>query len=93
MKLTVRIFKVSSSHTDRIYICSTTNKINSKYLKHMMIYKRLHNGRYAYLTSHQVWKYDDTKMELLEEQEYESIKDINKRERYYLFEFLKNKNI
>lgn len=64
-----KIYKLVSSHTDKIYISSTSNKYLSLCLAlQKSNYKtRLQLGTVSNISAHQILQYDDVRIELIEE--------------------------
>ena len=62
-----KIYKIISDQTDLIYVGSTTEKyLSSRLTKHRSNYKGYLVGKYNYVTSFEILKYDDAKIILLE---------------------------
>lgn len=78
------IYKLTSPKTDIIYIGSTVQKLSVRLSKHKHDYKRYLNKKYNYVSSFQVVKYDDAKIELIEQFEYDNRKDLLNLEGMYI---------
>ena len=80
-----RIYCIRSNQTDNVYIGSTDQTLNQRFSVHKSFYKRWRNGNPKYISSYEILKYNDTWIELLEEDEanskaeYESIEGIYQR--------------
>ena len=61
-----KIYVLRSHQTEDIYIGSTTTKLTKRLSKHKSDFKRWKNGKYNYITSFELMKYDDAYIELLE---------------------------
>ena len=61
-----KIYKISSSQCDKIYIGSTYLPLQKRLTKHLDCYKCYLNGKAHYVSSFDIVKYDDHKIELLE---------------------------
>ena len=61
-----KIYKLTSSQTDKVYIGSTTQTLTKRLSKHKSNFKRWKNGKYSYTSSYELIKYDDVYIELLE---------------------------
>jgi hypothetical protein len=79
-----RVYKITSQNTDKIYIGSTTKNLKRRLQGHLANYKRYINNKYEYTTSYEILKYEDAKIELIEEIEYIDIIDLRKRERHFI---------
>lgn len=61
-----KIYKITSPHTDKIYIGSTTQPLLSKRLaQHVWDYNRHLNGKYHYTSSFDIIKLGDYRIELI----------------------------
>ncbi len=78
------IYKISSPQTDKVYIGSTTYSIKDRLSKHKNQYKRYQNVKDHYVSSFEIVKYDDVKIELIEEIEYVNKKQLFEREKYFM---------
>ena len=79
-----KIYKITSSETNNIYIGSTTQKYLSVRLQeHKRNYKRHLNKKYGYTSSYEIIKYNDCKIELLESYPCDCIEELRKREGYW----------
>ncbi len=62
-----KIYKIISDQTDMIYVGSTSEKyLSSRLNRHRSNYKGYLVGKYNYVTSFEILKYDDAKIILLE---------------------------
>ena len=59
-----RIYKISSDQTDKVYYGSTTKTLNQRLSKHKKDYRQYLNGNYHFVTSFDIVKFDDCKIEL-----------------------------
>lgn len=75
-----KIYKITSSQTDLIYIGSTVEKLNLRFAHHKHQFKKNINGT----KSKEILKYDDAKIELIESYPCNSKEDLFKREREYI---------
>lgn len=74
------IYKITSESTDKIYVGSTKQNINTRLSLHMAHYKAyLQNGK-VYYSSYEILKYGNAKICLIEEFEYIRREQLNKRE-------------
>ena len=62
-----KIYKITSSKTDNVYIGSTIQTLNDRFLKHKSNYKLYQNNKYANVSSNEILKHGDAKIELIEE--------------------------
>ena len=79
-----RIYKITSSQTNAVYIGSTTESIRERLSKHKSNYKRFQDGKYCNVSSFEIIQYADAVIELIEEQEFKDKQDMLFRERYYI---------
>ena len=76
-----RIYKITSNETDYIYIGSTTNQLDARFKKHKADYKRHSDNKSSYLSSFEIIKYTDAKIELIHEGLFEGRNDLENYER------------
>jgi hypothetical protein len=75
------IYKISSPHTDQVYIGSTTGKyLCCRKAKHIYDYKGFLNGTRHYKSSYELLKYGDCVYDLLERFEYNHVSELRQRE-------------
>ena len=79
-----KIYCLRSHQTDKIYIGSTINKLSKRIGGHRENYKRWMNGKYCYITSFELIKYDDCYIELLEEYPCDNKDQLCKKEGEYI---------
>jgi hypothetical protein len=79
-----RIYKITSENTDKIYIGSTTKKISERLCRHQYDYKGYINNKRRYVTSYDILKCGNVKIELIEEFKYTEINELHKKERYFI---------
>ena len=81
-----KIYKLFSYQTDKVYYGSSCEKYLSNRLGgHRAIYKRFLNGKSTnYVTSFEIVKYDDCKIELVENYPCDSKEQLLKREGWYI---------
>ena len=82
-----RIYKITSSNTDKIYIGSTSKNLTERLRKHEIDYNCFKNGKYHYVKSYDVLEKENYKIELLEKIEYETKTELFKREGYYILKY------
>jgi hypothetical protein len=81
------IYKLWSSQTDDIYIGSTKEKyLCNRMSKHKYNYNSWLNGTQHYVTSYELLKYDDCKIECLEFVEFNNIVELRAKEGKYIRE-------
>ena len=85
-----RIYKITSINTDKIYIGSTSKKLTERLRSHEYDYKKFQNGKYNYVKSFEILEKKDYEIQLLEEIENETKKELLEREGYYI---LKHRDI
>ncbi len=79
-----RIYKLTSTQSNQCYIGSTTRSIYTRLTEHNYNYYQYKNGKYHYTSSYDIVKFDDAKIELLEEREFKDKKEMLERERFYI---------
>ena len=80
-----KIYKLVSSQTDKMYIGSTTKSLKERFSEHKSSYQRYNNNECnQYYSSFKLLKYDDCKIELLENYNCDSKEELLFRERYYI---------
>ena len=75
-----RIYKITSNETDYIYIGSTTQQLNVRFVGHKTKYKTYTKNNHEYITSFELCKYVDAKIELIHEGLFSDRKDMEKYE-------------
>jgi hypothetical protein len=75
-----RIYKIVSSECDGVYIGSTTMQLNARFNAHKCHYKRYVAGKHRYMTSFEILKFADAKMELVHEGLFDGKKDLEQFE-------------
>jgi hypothetical protein len=79
-----KIYKIVSYQTDKIYIGSTTSRLSKRLSEHISCYKSYLKGKYSYVTSYEVVKFEDCDIILLESVECNSKDELHARERYWI---------
>lgn len=75
-----KIYSLRSYQTDDIYIGSTTQSLALRKGGHQRDYKRYSNGKYHFVTSFNIIKFDDCYIELIEKYSCNSKNELEKRE-------------
>ena len=70
-------YAVRSYQTDDIYIGSTLGTLRQRLYKHKNDLKRYNNGKFHYVTSYEIVKYDDAFIEMIDK--YENVNKIELR--------------
>ena len=78
------VYKITSCQTTDVYIGSTTCGLESRFSTHKGKYVRYITGKQHYVTSFDIIKYPDAKMELLFEGEFANRVDLRKAEGEYI---------
>lgn len=78
-----QIYKITSPHTDKVYIGSTSRRLEIRFSCHKSAYKCINDKQ---ITVNEILCYDDCKIELIEEVEYDDIKDLKAKESQYIRE-------
>jgi hypothetical protein len=91
-----KIYKITSEHTYRIYIGSTTKNLNYRITKHKYAYNKWKdNNTRPYCSSYILCKLGDIKYELLELYNCNNKKELLEKEAYYIkqnYNLVVNKN-
>ena len=80
MQVIGRIYKITSSETDVVYVGSTVLQLNNRFQIHKSHYKTYSNNKSHYITSFELCKYTDAKIELIHEGLFDSKKDMEQLE-------------
>jgi len=75
-----KIYTIRSHQTEQFYIGSTTQPLTKRLTFHKSDYKRYLDGKFNFITSFDIIKFDDCYIELLEEFPCESKMMLHKRE-------------
>ena len=91
-----KIYKITSDHTDKIYIGSTTRNLNDRITSHKCRYNKWkENNTRQYCSSYILYKLGDIKYELLELYKCNNKKELLEREAYHIkqnYNLVVNKN-
>jgi len=80
-----KIYKLVSYQTDKIYIGSTCKPyLSDRLAGHRNDYKKHQNGKYHYVTSFEIMKYEDVDIILVENYPCESKQELHARERHWI---------
>ena len=81
----------SKQQPNAIYIGSTEKKLNQRFSEHKADYKRWLAGKYHYVTSFELCKYSDCRIELIDDNpEYRTTPELVKIERSYVQRYIKD---
>ena len=75
-----RIYKLTSSETDKVYVGSTKLKLGYRMRDHKHSYGKYTLSKFPYMTAFEILKYADAKIELLFEGEFNTRADMYKLE-------------
>ena len=75
-----KIYTLRSYQTDDVYIGSTTQSLAVRKGGHQRDYKRYLNGKYRFITSFNIIKFDDCYIELIENYPCNSRNELERRE-------------
>ena len=75
-----RIYKIVSSECDGCYIGSTIQQLSQRFSDHKHDYKRYLAGKQSCVTSFEVIKFADARIELIHEGVFDSKKDLERLE-------------
>ncbi len=81
-----KVYKITSGNSDKVYIGSTTQKLKKRLIGHMADFKRYMQGEVINISSFEVLKEGDVKIELIEEFEDITRKELAKHEGKYIQE-------
>jgi hypothetical protein len=91
-----KIYKITSDHTNRIYIGSTTKNLNDRITTHKSYYNKWKDNKTRqYCSSYKLYNLGDIKYELLELYKCNNKKELLEREAYYIkqnYNLVVNKN-
>lgn len=79
-----KIYKLVSDMTDKVYYGSTTQRLCNRKAKHICNYNLYKKGKYKYLTSFEIVKYDSCQIILCENYPCDSVEKLRAREREYI---------
>ena len=79
-----KIYKITSPHTNEIYIGSTIQLLTKRKASHVSKFKNHILGKYPYTTSFKLIELGDIDICLLEEYPCENKEQLHARERYYV---------
>ena len=75
-----KIYKLTSSQTDKVYIGSTIKSLNDRFSNHKYNYKRWLKSQMDKITSYDLLQYEDVKIELIKEFPCDTKKELEKEE-------------
>lgn len=79
-----KIYKIESDETNDVYYGSTTQKLSQRMAGHRSDYKRYKEGKFSFVTSFEILKYDDAKIYLVETFPCNSREELEARERHWI---------
>lgn len=79
-----KVYKLVSNQTDKIYVGSTTQPLCERKAGHKQNYRKYLSGKYHYVTSFEIVKYEDCDIVLLEEINCENKMHLHAKEREYI---------
>ena len=79
-----KIYCLRSHQTDDVYIGSTIQSLAKRKGAHISAYKGYLNGKYPFVTSFYIVKYDDCYIELIEEYACENKQQLERKEGEYI---------
>ena len=80
-----KIYKLCSNKTDKIYIGSTAQKyLSTRLARHKQYIKEWMNGKHNYVTSFEMFKFDDVKIILIESYPCDNKDQLHAREQYWI---------
>jgi hypothetical protein len=81
-----KVYKITSGNSDKVYIGSTTQKLNNRLRGHVLDFEKFINGKVHNVSSFEVLKEGDVKIELIKEFEDITRKELLKHEGKYIKE-------
>lgn len=76
----MRVYKISSPHTEKIYIGKTKQKyLSTRFAVHRYHYKLFKENRFSFISSYKVLQYGDCKIEPLII--CDNLEELNKKEK------------
>ena len=75
-----KIYKLTSSQTDKVYIGSTITSLNVRFSNHKSHYKSWLKSKMDKITSYDLLQYEDVKIELIKEFPCETKKELDREE-------------
>jgi len=89
-----KIYKLTSSQTDKVYIGSTIKSLDDRFSKHKCHYKRWLKSQMNKITSYDLLQYEDVKIELIKEFPCETRTELEKEEGKLILEnYCVNKHV
>ena len=79
-----KIYRIESDQTDLVYYGSTTQSLAQRMSNHRSNYKRYQAGKYNYVKSFDILKFDDAKIVWVEDYPCDSKEKLEARERHYI---------
>jgi hypothetical protein len=79
-----RIYKITSSETEYIYIGATTKTLKERLAKHKTQYKCYLDGKYDYVSSFDIIKFVNVNIELISEGLFDRKSDLYRLEGEYI---------
>lgn len=83
-RITGIVYKISSPHTDKVYIGSTIRTLKQRLSKHKSDYKRYLKGNAYFITSFEIVKLGDSVIEEIETLQNITIDELHYREKYLI---------
>lgn len=75
-----KVYQISSVHSEKVYIGSTTQDLNKRLMQHFRNYQDYLLGKYPFVTSFEILKFGDVKIECIEEYEDVTRKELHLKE-------------
>jgi hypothetical protein len=79
-----KIYKIVDNTNGNVYIGSTTKKLNERLNKHKSTYNVYLNDKYNWVTSFEIIKNNDYRIELIKFVIFKDRIELHQRERYYI---------
>jgi len=82
-----KIYKLTSPHTDKVYIGSTKQSLNERLCKHVSQYKAFQQGQQSYISSIKLIELGDYNIELIENFPCDGKDELLSREGYHMRQY------
>ena len=83
-KIYGRVYKIVSSETPNVYVGSTVSSLSQRFSEHRTDYKKYINGKFNYISSFELMKFVDVKIELLHEGFFDTKADLHRLEGQFI---------
>jgi hypothetical protein len=88
-----KIYKITSPQTNKVYVGSTVQSLKERLIKHRYDYNSYLNHKHNFVTSFEIIKFEDHKIELVEQYPCQTKKELSLREGFWIREIATSVNI